>query len=112
MATVRVQAAATPKLVINGPVQGVPGPQGDIGERGEAGPPGPPGPAGPNAQGLVIIQSQPSAIWEITHALGYKPTVSVYDNDSEEVEAEVIHQSTTQLTVYLSAPLAGFVRLY
>lgn len=97
MATIRIQGPATPKLVISGPTQGLPGPQG---------------PAGPGSAGVIHVQTTPAEIWTISHQLGYKPTVSVYDVDSEEVEAEIVHLSTSEIEIYLSAPLAGHVRLY
>lgn len=75
---------------------------------GPAGPPGPPGPAG-----TAYVHNQPSAsaTWTIAHNLGFKPAVELLNSGSQEIEADVVHQSTNVCLVYFTTPTAGFARL-
>lgn len=75
------------------------------------GPQGPPGPSG--AAGSTYIHNQPSAAatWTIAHNLGFKPSVELLNTGSQEIEADVVHQSTNVCLVYFTTPTAGFARL-
>lgn len=71
---------------------------------------GPPGVAGTPGGSFTHTQSSPSVDWTVNHNLGFRPTVAVLTTGGVEVEAHVVHTSTTQLHVYLAAPATGSVR--
>jgi len=94
--------------------QGPPGPQGNPGPIGPMGPEGPmstvPGPQGPpGASGSTYIHTQgpPSAVWVITHNLGWWPAVSVVDTGGSLVEPDVHYDSINQVTLTFGSPTSG-----
>lgn len=56
-------------------------------------------------------QPTASATWTISHNLGYKPIVQIYDSGSQLVEADVSHLSVNTVVILFSTPTAGFARL-
>lgn len=60
---------------------------------------------------FVHTQSTPATTWVINHNLGYMPQVQVFNSGSVQIEANIVHNSTNQLTVQFSAPTAGFARM-
>lgn len=56
-----------------------------FGQKGDKGDPG----GGVTDAHYEHIQAEPSAVWEIEHALGKQPAVSIVDSSGEEVEGEV-----------------------
>lgn len=82
-----------------GPASNIPGPQG---------PTGPPGPAGGTG---VFIQNSPAAQWIITHALGYRPNVSIVDSGGVVVEGRVQYVDATTILADFSTPFSGVAYL-
>lgn len=72
---------------------------------------GPQGPQGVAGAGFDFVQASSSATWTINHNLGYKPSVDVYDNGSQQIQAEVSHTSVNQTVILLTVSTAGFARL-
>jgi hypothetical protein len=56
-------------------------------------------------------QSAASAQWVVTHNLGFKPNVTVFDSAGDIVEGNIIHNSVNQLTLQFSAPMSGLAQL-
>lgn len=56
--------------------------------------------------GEVKTQAAPAATWNFSHGLGRLPTVSLYLNTGEEVEADVV-ASATDVYVTWPSPMAG-----
>ena len=52
-------------------------------------------------------QSQPSALWDITHALGYYPAVTAMDSAGSVVQGDIQHLSANRLTLTFSAAFSG-----
>jgi hypothetical protein len=48
-----------------------------------------------------------SATWVILHNMGKFPSVTIVDTANDEIDAEVKHNSNTQLTITFSAPVSG-----
>ena len=60
-----------------------------------------------------FTQGSPSTVWTITHNLGKKPTVRVFDTDSppREVIGSISYVSSSQLTITFSAAISGVAYL-
>jgi hypothetical protein len=56
-------------------------------------------------------QSAASAQWVVTHTLGFKPNVTVFDSAGDVVEGHIIHNSVNQLTLQFSSPMSGVAQL-
>lgn len=69
-----------------------------------------PGPPGAGGVSYVHTQAVASAIWTVNHNLGFRPTVELYDAGGAEIDAEVIHVSTNQANIYLTAAITGAAR--
>jgi hypothetical protein len=52
-------------------------------------------------------QSTASALWTVTHNLGFFPDVQAFDTDDRQVEGDVSHISDDQLTIAFTAAIAG-----
>ena len=72
---------------------------------------GPPGPPGAASSSYVHTQTEPAATWIVTHNLGYRPAVTVFDGGGALVVSDFVHNSTSSLTVTFGAPLAGVAYL-
>jgi hypothetical protein len=80
--------------------------RGPQGPPGAAGPPGPPGSVGTIA--YVHDQATVSALWTITHNLGYFPAgIFVIDSSGSTVEGDVTQISVAQLTIGFSGGFTG-----
>lgn len=83
------------------------------GPGGPAGPEGPQGPAGPSGEGVVAgfyahVQSMPSAVWTITHNLGFRPAgVTVVDSGGTNVEGDIVYTSANTMTISFVAAFGG-----
>lgn len=53
------------------------------------------------------IQSSPSTTWNVTHNLGFFPSVTVVDSANEKVEGEVQYIDTNTLTISFSSGFSG-----
>lgn len=114
-------------IELNEGVSGLKGDKGDPGERGEPGPqgdrglqgiPGPPGSQG-NDGGTTIqfaptiyTQSTPLDTWIFAHEYPYRPIVVVYDNNSDEVEADVTHPMSNLVVIKFAHETTGVVQLF
>lgn len=78
---------------------------------GEQGPPGPPGPAGPGGGSYVHSQAAAAVVWIITHALGYRPNVTVVDSAGTVLYADVVYIDDATIQITHSWPTAGFAYL-
>jgi hypothetical protein len=56
-------------------------------------------------------QSAASNQWVVTHNLGFKPNVTVFDSAGDVVEGHIIHNSINQLTLQFSSPMSGIAQL-
>lgn len=68
--------------------------------------------AGELAEGLadkhyVHEQSNPSAIWEITHNLGKYPSVTAFDANGNEIVPEVVHSDINTTNLYFNSVYYG-----
>lgn len=55
----------------------------------------------------VHAQGQASDTWNITHALGGKPSVTIVDSAGTVVVGEVVYNSDTSITVNFTSPFSG-----
>jgi hypothetical protein len=62
---------------------------------------------GPPNSFYRYVQSQPAAVWTITHPLGRFPSVTVVDSAGSVVEGEVVYLSDSTLAITFSAAFAG-----
>lgn len=59
----------------------------------------------------VHTQGAVSATWNITHALGGRPSVTVVDSAGTVVVGEVAYNSDTSVSIYFTSPFSGFAYL-
>ena len=59
----------------------------------------------------VHTQGAVSATWNITHALGGRPAVTVVDSAGTVVVGEVAYNSDTSVSIYFTSPFSGFAYL-
>lgn len=96
---------------------GVPGQRGatgPVGPEGDAGPQGltgPQGPAGPSGQSYSFTPDDSQAVWNITHNLGFNPSVRVVNALGTEFFGDVVYTNNNQLTVTFTAPVYGTIYL-
>ena len=64
-----------------------------------------------NNERYVHLQEAALATWVITHPLGGNPSVTIVDSAGTTVIGEVKYDSTTQVTVFFTAPFSGFAYL-
>lgn len=91
--------------------RGPTGPSGPIGTAGPTGPTGPQGPAGPSGQSYSFTPDDSQSVWNITHNLGFKPSVQVVNALGTEFFGDVVYTNNNQLTVTFSAPVYGTIYL-
>lgn len=56
-------------------------------------------------------QTTASAVWTITHNLGFKPSVELFNAGSQEIDGDVLHLSVNVVQVSFTIPITGFARL-
>ncbi len=84
-------------------IQGLPGPKGDKGEPG--------GSVLIEAGGVVpFVQSVPDDTWLITNPFPYRPQVTVYDNNGEEIFVDVDFEGNT-IIISFAYESTGMVQL-
>lgn len=64
-----------------------------------------------NNERYIHAQGSASSSWNITHALGGRPSVTVVDSSGTVVYGEVVYNSDTSITVLFSAPFSGYAYL-
>lgn len=52
-------------------------------------------------------QDVPSTSWVITHNIGYKPNISLFDNEGNNIEGDISHSSDNQITVTFAIQISG-----
>lgn len=67
--------------------------------------------AGSSGIAYTHLQVAASALWTVNHNLGMRPAVTIIDVGGNEIEADVAHQSSTQLVIRFAIPVAGLARL-
>lgn len=71
---------------------------------------GPTGASGSTAASYVHTQASPASTWNVTHGLGYRPSVELLDAGLSEIDGQVVHLSVNQLQVFFNTPTAGEAR--
>lgn len=56
---------------------------------------------------FVYIQSTPEAIWEITHSLGKKPSVTVVDSADNVVMGEIEYVNLNSVKITFAGAFSG-----
>jgi hypothetical protein len=56
-------------------------------------------------------QPTPSDIWTINHNLGFNPSVTIFDSNSEEMDGDVTFPTLNQVIIYFISPVSGSARL-
>jgi hypothetical protein len=113
-----VIAAGTKESILtitSGGPAGATGPAGAVsttpGPAGPAGPasvtPGPAGPAGADGGSETFNQGVPSSLWQITHSLSFKPSVTVVDSAGHLVEGDVRYLSASAIEIEFAAGFSG-----
>jgi hypothetical protein len=88
---------------------GTEGPRGPAGATGNTGPQGPPG--NPGTGSYHHIQGVPSAVWEVTHNLGFRPGgIHIVDSGGASHIGRVEHINANSLTIsfFTGGVLTGF----
>ena len=75
------------------------------------GPQGIPGTDGVDGGSYYHTQVGVSDTWVIVHNLGYRPNVATFNSADSQVEGEVVHDSTIQMTVTFSSAFSGYAVL-
>lgn len=60
---------------------------------------------------FIHTQASASDTWDITHALGGRPSVTVVDSAGTVVIGEIRYNSNTSITILFTAPFSGFAYL-
>jgi hypothetical protein len=69
------------------------------------------GGGGGSGSAYVYVQVAPSAVWTITHPLGYMPAVDTVDTSGEQIVGDVRKPSPTQVIVTFLVPVSGYAYL-
>lgn len=102
-----VVTAPCPPVVISNnqpPVEILISGSGPAGPQGIQGPIGPTGPSGGNYYHQQMV---PSSTWTIVHSLGYRPAVTTFDTQNDEIEGEVVHTDVNTVVVNFSVSVGG-----
>lgn len=87
--------------------RGLEGETGPAGPQGSAGPQGEPGEPGPSGQSFTYTPDDSLSTWDITHNLGFYPSVRVINALGTEFFGDITYTNTNQLTVTFTAPVYG-----
>ncbi|MEO1035212.1 MAG: hypothetical protein AAFX44_06585 [Pseudomonadota bacterium] len=63
------------------------------------------------SQPCNYVQPTAETVWTINHQLGYRPSVTIFDTDGDEVIGEIDHVSVNELNITFSSAIAGTVHL-
>jgi len=66
-----------------------------------------------DAQSVSYTHTQNASlsVWNITHALNFKPNVVITDYNGNVLECDVVYVGSNQITVTLSSPHIGYAYL-
>lgn len=81
------------------------GPQGPTGATGAT------GPKGDSGGSYTHEQQVESSQWNITHNLGYRPSVTVQDYGKIVIEGELDHLDANNLKIIFSSAISGYAYL-
>jgi hypothetical protein len=81
------------------------GPRGPQGEPGAQGPQGEPGTGG--VASYTHVQGATSAVWTVTHNLGFRPNVQAVDTLDRVMIGDVEHVSANELTISFAVAVSG-----
>jgi hypothetical protein len=109
-ATTETIALALSDVDINLDATAAPAIELDFGS-GLPGPPGPEGPPGTASSTYAHSQASAASVWTITHALGYRPNVTVADSAGTVLYADVIYVDDVTIEITHSWPTAGYAYL-
>jgi hypothetical protein len=56
-------------------------------------------------------QQSNSTLWNVTHNLGYNPSVDIIDYGNNNIEGDISYTNTNSLTITLSIPASGYAYL-
>jgi len=56
------------------------------------------------------LQNTPSSVWIVNHNLGVRPIVQVYTLGGMVVTCDILHNSSSQVTLSFSLPISGFAQ--
>lgn len=56
-------------------------------------------------------QQSNATVWNVTHNLGYNPSVDIIDYGSNNIEGDISYTNTNSLTITLSIPASGYAYL-
>jgi hypothetical protein len=56
-------------------------------------------------------QQANSTVWNVTHNLGYKPSVDIIDYGNNNIEGDISYTNSNSLTITLSSPASGYAYL-
>ena len=62
---------------------------------------------GGNSETYIFTQTSANALWTINHNLGKYPSVTLVDNDGEQVDAKVEYSNANQIICEFSPAMAG-----
>jgi hypothetical protein len=68
-------------------------------------------PPAPANDEFTFVQTEPAAVWVITHDLGHYASVTTVDNTGEEIEGDVTYPELNVVIVSFSIPVAGIAYL-
>ena len=60
-----------------------------------------------NIDNYEYIQPLTSATWSIPHGLGYKPSVTIFDNSNNEIFGDVVYDDDDNITITFSSAVIG-----
>lgn len=92
------------------PGQSIVGPAGPPGES-VIGPQGPPGVSSDLAYRTEISFNIPANPWVIVHDFPYRPTVTIFDHNNEEVFADITFVNSTTIRIEFAYEMTGVVQL-
>jgi len=81
------------------------------GPKGDTGPAGANGTNGINGGNFTFEQQTSSALWSVTHNLGYRPAVTVQDYGKINLEGDLNHINANTLTITFSEAVSGYAYL-
>lgn len=61
--------------------------------------------------GITFTQPYASNQWVIDHNLGFIPSVELFNESNQEIDADVTHPSLFQTVINFSVPVSGFAKL-
>jgi hypothetical protein len=67
---------------------------------------GPQGPAGTDGF-FEFEQTEPAAVWIITHNLGFRPNITVFDQDNNVLVGAILHINSNVVSIDFGIEISG-----